>query len=261
MKVHIYPAARAIGVAVFGFFSVQQVHAQGADATIFRRYQTVAPIVEEASNDVQAHRFDEAKKALEPVLKLVPNHATAHFLLAWMAYANHDFSDALTHIETSEHSLMDLSLCYAKIKSDEAAKDEKEAREIQNSIDQLKSAINSSEEAEATGASDLLGAKAQHLENLESKKTFHDGASFEVPASYSFLHGNCLYRLGRPEEAAAQYRLAIRTNPSYAKAWNNLISLYWGAKDFTSARATLAKAEAAGVVVQPKLKQSVLEAK
>lgn len=260
MNGHFHPAARAIGAVAFTLLSARQGRAQEADAAIFRRYQAVAPVVEEAGKDVEAHRFDQAKKALAPVLSLVPGHATAHFLLAWMAYEDRDFAGALDNIETSERSLKDLSLCYAKVKEDEAANDATEARDIQASIDQLKSAITSSGEGEATGASDILGAKQQHLGYLESKKTFNDGASFEVPAAYCFLHGNCLYRLGRFPEAAAQYESAVRSNPGYTKAWNNLINLYRETKDFASARTALAQAEAAGVVIQPKLKQSVLGA-
>lgn len=258
MKRHFHPATHAIGTAAFALLSVQPGRAQEADATIFRRYQAVAPMVEEAGKDVEAHRFDEAKKALEPVLKLVPDHAKAHFLKAWMAYEERDFASALDDIETSERSLKGLSLCYAQLKKDEAAKDATEARDIQTSIDQLKATISSSAEAEATGVSDLLGAKKQHLDDIESKKTFNQGTSFEVPAAYSFLHGNCLYRLGRPAEAAAQYRLAIHSNPRYGKAWNNLINIYREAKDFASARTALVQAEAAGVTIQPKLKESVL---
>lgn len=259
MKRYFHPVACAALVAASPLFSVQQGHAQAADPTVFHRYQAVDPLVEKAAKSVEAHRFAEAKEQLEPVLKLVPDHAKAHFLLAWMAYEDRDFGGALEHIETSERSLQDLSRCYAKIKADEKAKDELEALDIQTSIDRVKSAISSSAEAEDTGASDLLGAKQQELRHLESKRVFNGGGAFEVPAAYSFLHGNCLYRLGRPAEAAAQYKLAIHSDPTNAKAWNNLINLYREAKEFPTARAALAQAEAVGVAIQPKLKQSVLE--
>ena len=71
--------------------------------------------IDKAAKEVQAHQFDEAKKLLDPVLKQVPDHAGAHFLLATMAYGSRDFAGALDHIETSERSLKDLDQRYTKL--------------------------------------------------------------------------------------------------------------------------------------------------
>lgn len=259
MKRILGPSARALASAACVLFSSPYCRAQEGDPSISQHYQVVAPAIKKAAKDVEAHKFDQAKMELEPAIKLVPNHAQAHFLLAWMAYEEHDFAGALDNIETSERSLQGLRICFAKAKAEESANDAAEARDIQTSIDQLKSAINSSNEAETSGASDLLGTKEHHLRDLDSKKAFKGGAAFDVPAAYSFLHGNCLFRLGRPAEAAEQYRLAVRSNPTYGKAWNNLISMYLTVNNMSLAKTTLAQAEAAGVVIQPRLKQRVLE--
>jgi tetratricopeptide (TPR) repeat protein len=247
------PVACKVAVAALVLLSIQRVHAQEADTAIFHRYRAVEPTIEIATKAVEAHHFDEAKKLLEPVLKLVPNHAEGHFLLARMAYEGRDFAVALDHIETSEGSLKNLDQCYAKILADTKAKDEVEARDVQTSVEVLKGTGTDS-------SGDIFATKQHHLDYLKTKELFSREVSFVVPSDCSFLHGNCLYRVGRASEAATQYQLAIRSNPVHAKAWNNLINLYWEAKDFAEARTALAKAEAAGVVIQPKLKQSVLEA-
>ena len=81
-----------------------------------------------------------------------------------------------------------------------------------------------------------------------------------MPAAYRLLHGNCLYRLGRPAEALAQYRLAVQADPRQPDAWNNLLALLLETGDRAGAQAELAKAEAAHVAVRPALKQAVLAA-
>jgi tetratricopeptide (TPR) repeat protein len=252
------PGAGAIAAAALALLALPQLHAQEAGAALFQRYEAVAPTIARAAEEVEARHFEDAKRLLEPVLKQVPDHARAHFLLATMAYESRDFAGALDHIETSERSLKDLGRRYNQLVADMKAKDEAEARDVQASVDQLNASIATSNEAEAGGASDLFANKQAHLDYLKTKKMFNGEASFAVPSVYSFLHGNCLYRLGRASGAAAQYRLAIGSDPANAKAWNNLVNLYREGKDFDQARKTLAQAEAAGVAIQPGLKRSVL---
>ena len=247
---------RSLAVAALALAPFHSLQAQGAGETLFHRYRVLEPSVKKAGRAVEAHQFDEAKRLLEPVLKDVPDHAEAHFLLATMAYASRDFAGALAHIETSERSLKDLSQRYAQVLAKMKNDDEEDARVTQDSLDHLVDAGYDS-------IGDILDDKRQHLKDIESKSggVLNRDVSFAVPSVYSFLHGNCLYRLGRPSEAAIQYTLAVQSDPANAKAWNNLVNLYWEGKDFSQARAVLAKAEAAGVVIQPRLKQSVLEAK
>lgn len=253
MRWRFLPVARIVAVAALVLPSLQRIHAQESAATLFQRYRSVESTIEKATREVDAHHFEKAHRLLEPVLKLVPDHAAGHFLLARMAYEGLDFAAALDHVETSERSLKNLDLSYAKLLAITKAKDEVEARDVQKSVDQLK-------DTGADSVQDIFATKQHHLDFLKTKELFSHEVSFAVPSDCSFLHGNCLYRLGRASEAAAHYQLAIRSNPAHAKAWNNLINLYREAKDFAQARAALAKAEAAGVVIQPKLKQSILEA-
>ncbi|HXC16171.1 MAG TPA: tetratricopeptide repeat protein [Holophagaceae bacterium] len=248
--------SRAVAVAALAMLPFQQVQAQGAGEPIFHHYRVLEPSVRKAGKEVEAHRFDDANRLLEPVLKEVPDHAEAHFLLALMAYEGRDFAGALNHIETSERSLEDLNQRYARVLAKMKDDDDEDARVTQDSLNHLVDAGYDS-------INDILDDKRQHLKDLEAKNggLLNRDAAFAVPSAYSFLYGNCLYRLGRASEAAAQYQLAVHSDPTNAKAWNNLVNLYWEAKDFDQARAALAKAEAAGAAIQPKLKQRVLEAK
>ena len=76
------PISRAFAAASLVALPFLQMQAQGAGETIFHRYRVLEPSVRKAGMEVAAHRFDEARRILEPVLKEVPDHAEAHFLLA-----------------------------------------------------------------------------------------------------------------------------------------------------------------------------------
>lgn len=247
---------RLVAAAVVVMPGLPRLQAQEIGQTLFHRYSVVAPTVTKAGKEVDAQRFDQARLLLEPVLKEIPGHVGAHFLLARMAYESRDFASALRHIEISERSLKDLQQRYAKLMEDKRAKDESDATNTKQSLQNLRDAGYDS-------IDDILVAGEQHLSQLEDEKRglFRQDASFAVPSVYSLLHGNCLFRLGRIPEAEAQYALATHADPTSAKAWNNLIAVRMEMKLFGQAREALTQAEAAGVTIQPKLKQSVLEAK
>lgn len=250
------PGRMLLGAALVVLPALHMHAQEGMNDPIFGRYRSVSSAIGKASDQVEAHHFKDAQKTLAPVLNIIPDHAGAHFLLARMAYESRDFAGALSHIETSEKALVDLNQRYIKVMDNMKARDEVDARETEDSLASLVGAGYDS-------IGDILHDKQHHLNDLEARKRglFSRDASFAVPSVYHLLHGNCLYRLGRAKEAAVQYQLAIHSEPANARAWNNLINLYWEGKDFDQAKLALAKAEAAGVTIQPKLKQSVLEAK
>lgn len=244
--------AAAGAVTVFAL----PIQGQGVGDTIFAQYHGAAPTVEKAGKEVEAHRFEEAKKLLDPVLKAIPDHVGAHFLLARMAYETRDFKAALSQIEISEQSLKDLGKRYAAVMARMKANDDADAIILSQSIRDI-------QDSGADSVNDVIVSRQQKLDQIEDRKRglFQRDANFSIPSVYSLFHGNCLYRLGRLPEAAVQYQAAVKSDPSSQKAWNNLIAVYWSMKDVKQAKETLSKAEAAGAMVQPGLKRSVLEAK
>jgi tetratricopeptide (TPR) repeat protein len=228
------------------------------DTSIFLRYSALNGVVERASREVAARRFGEARRLLEPCLAQVPDHFEAHYHLARMDYEAGDFAGALAHMARAEASLADLDRRYKDEMAALKAAAEAEEMATRASLDHLHAM--GVDPSGCTG--NLLIIKQNALNDLEAKKGhLHDRENpFAVPADYHFLHGNCLYRLGRREEALARFRLAVAQDRAHANAWNNLISLQWEAKAYAGARADLARAEAARVPVRPGLKQAVLKA-
>lgn len=227
------------------------------DISIFQRYTVLNSRIAQANLAVTARRYPEAHRLLELCLQKVPDHFEAHFLLARMAYEDRDYAGALVHVETSERSLADLDRQYRAESADLKARDAAQEQAFRDDLSELKARGGNDP---GWCCEDLLLNKRSTIDSLEAKKghLYDRETPFYVPADYRFLHGNCLYRLGRRDEALAQYRLAVQDDPAYANAWNNLIALLLETRDLPSARAELTQAEAAHVAIQPGLRKAVL---
>lgn len=231
--------------------------AQTPDTVLFRRYQALAPVLEQAGQAVVAGRFGEAGRLLATCLEQIPDHFGAHFLMARMAYAGGDFSGALAHLERAEWSLAELDRRFqdraALLKAHIAAAE----REAQANLDATLARVS-----DPTGCSaPVLAALDRQVQEQQARKSplQAQDSPYTIPAEYHFLHGNALWRLGQRSAAQGQYRLAIRTDPTHGNAWNNLIALHLEAGDAAQARAELARAEGAGVALSAALREAVLK--
>jgi len=250
------PLASILCAGLLGLLPPALMAAEAGDTSLFQRYATLNARVEQAGQAVAARRFAEAQRFLEPCLQKVPDHFEAHFLLARMAYEGRNFAGALAHMEIAERSLADLDRRYHEEQAALQALDVAEEQAYRDSLDNL-----AARGADPGGCSaNLYLVKQSAIDYLEKKKghLYDRENPFAVPAGYSFLHGNCLYRLGRKDEALAQYRQAILVDPSQADAWNNLIALLLEVRNLPQARTELARAEAAHVLLRPGLRQAVL---
>ncbi|NWJ42573.1 MAG: tetratricopeptide repeat protein [Geothrix sp.] len=240
-----------------GFCLVVQAGALPAgDIALFQRYIAQNACIDQAGRAVQERRFGEASRLLETCLQKVPDHFEAHYLLARMAYEGRDYTGTLAHLDISLRALADLDRCYREELADLKAQDEAEELIMRSGLDNL-----AARGVDPTGCSGFLyRVKRSAIEFLESKKghLYQSENPFALPADYLFLRGNALYRLGRREEARAQFRQAVATDPTHANAWNNLLALHLEAKDPVQARADLQRAEAARIAVRPELRQAIL---
>lgn len=228
------------------------------DLSIFRRYQALDARIVEARQALDGRRFKDAQQLLEPCLQKIPDHFEAHFLLAQMAYEHRDYAGALAHVEISERSLAALDRQYHDQIADLKAQDAAEEQAMQASLDEL-----TARGGDPTGCSaELFTLKRSALQYLDAKKgqLYHQDTPFAVPAAYHLLHGNCLYRLGRPAGAIAEYRRSIQADPRQPDAWNNLLALLLETGNRAGAQAELARAESVRVAVRPALRQAVLAA-
>ena len=141
-------------------------------------------------------------------------------------------------------------------------------RELQRLRDEQDVRLQGLRDALARAATDQERATIQNqISQVEQNKDEIQRQLYEPPADvvgmpsdYHFFHGNILLRLNRLDDAAAQYREALRIKPTHADASNNLASLYLSAGHAQVAKEILDQAEANGVTVNADLKQAVLNA-
>lgn len=256
-----HPLARLWNPLLLGWLFLglaPAARAQGTDAAIFQRYRSLDATVERAGRAVSAGRFEEAHKLLQPCLQKQPDHFEAHYLLARMAYEAKDFAGVLAHLEVAGRSLAALSRRHRELSDYLKARIDVEEQTARSNLDAVSSRVTDPTSCVAP----FLAALEREIEAVQARKgPLHDYENpYGIPASHWFLRGNALYRLGRRDEARAQFRQAVATDPGHANAWNNLLALDLEAKDPASARQDLQRAEAVRVAIRPELRQAILAA-
>ena len=246
------------GMALVGLLALAlPLRGQVKDFTIFSTYKALASTLDEVARLVTARQFDQARERLKLCLAKVPDHFEAHYYLALMAYETKDYPMALAYAELSKASLAELDRLYsAEVGRLEAAR-ERTISQLETSLEQADSGpgLNNCREG------DIHSAKLAIAMEKRKQGPLSRGADpFITPKEYYFLHGNCLFRLGRQAEAQTQYWAAIKLDSAYAQAWNNLINSLWADRQYDQAAACLRKAEAAKVQITPELRKAVFAA-
>ena len=98
-----------------------------------------------------------------------------------------------------------------------------------------------------------LEARISEVERSKSSL----GQPFASPASVLLALGSAHYRNGDAEAAEQQWSSAVRVNPRLGEAWNNLAVIYMRTGRKPEAESAIRSAEAAGVRVNPRLKDDV----
>lgn len=226
------------------------------EAEVCLRYRSLHSLMAKARQAFVERRFPEARNELEECLKQIPDHYEAHFLLAQMAYASQDYEQALKHILIAEQSLFQLNAALRHQKEAVAAAQSAQKQELVDSLGDLTARTQGEFGCKSSTAGELRNSISSL--SLEEGYLAQDEALLPTPASYHFVHGNCLYRLNRTTEAVTQFKMATQIDPHHADAWNNLISLLFLGKDYAAAVQSLKEAEGLGVQINPKLEAAVL---
>ena len=200
--------------------------AQSPEASLFRRYQNLAPTLSLASQAVERGRMGEAHRLLQTCLEQLPEHFEAHFLLARLAYGAADFSGSLAHVELAERSLADLDRRFRERVAQLKAQIDVDERKARLNLDAATSRVS-----DPTGCSaPVLAALARQVQEQETRRSplQAQDSPYRVPADYHFLHGNALLRLGRA--AAAQDQVPgwpLRRNPGTSMRGTTSLPATW----------------------------------
>lgn len=187
--------------------------------------------------------FEATRKELGVCFQRIPAYPDAHLLLAKVHYVEKDYVQALVEVERAKAGHQVLATSLASVQ--EARLSEMRAR-IRESSD-LATAL-------FRWGINWLEPEGMEIERIRSAQRSDPN---ELPAEYSFFHGNVLLRLGRIAEAEARYEEALRARAGYSDAANNLAALHLGERRNEKALAVVSRAEASGATINPELKKLI----
>ena len=233
-----------------------------AQNALVNSYASLSPHIQKARAAFQKDRLDKCEKEALFCLNMLAEHHEAHFLMSHVLYKRGELEPALDHIVAAETGYLKLGQELAVAGRQAGQGQSEQMLQVTEEIADLAGAYAASK-SHGNGMSDIyeraLVDSRQELLKAEGDRSKSDqqGAVVVVPALYRFWHGNVLFRLKRLDEAEAQYKLAIRTDPDFGETYNNLINLLYMDGRVDEARQVLTQAEAHKAKVHPGLKKAV----
>jgi pentatricopeptide repeat protein len=206
-------------------------------------------------------KYDQAEAELKTCLEMMPEHADAYFFLAQIDYKKGNFNQALADIGKAESNYEFIGQFYTythelrleQLRDDKMRLDS----ELTSLRDQLAKAKSEEERQKLQSAMNPVQSQLSSINTRLNEPLPH---ALKTPANYYYIHGNILFKLQKLQETRDHYLEAIKIDPKHAMAYNNLINLYYMAKNYEEALKLVNQAEAEGVELNPKLKEAVLKA-
>ncbi len=206
--------------------------------------------------------YDRAEAELKSCLEILPDHADALFYTAQIHYRRGDLVRALAGIEKAERSHDALAGADSLIESQRHKFLLNERKNMEQEIAFMEETFydpSCKTDYEMLKLPESIEALRREIQaiNAELNEPPRTGPR-PLPADYSYVHGNILFKLSRARDAADQYLKAIESDSRHAGAYNNLINILYLTKDYGNAMAFIRQAEASGVDINQKLKQAVI---
>jgi tetratricopeptide (TPR) repeat protein len=229
------------------------------DRLLFQKYKMTRPDLIKGEKQLKKKQYDKAEETFLKVLKKMPENAQASFFLAETYYEKDDYEKGLAAIVEAEKNFpLIQKFLYSREMGPIDMRGESRAL-MENEI---------MAEQQQTGQPVMRGLgypdKFPKKATETTQPVVQDVRSevHALPAEYSYVHGNLLFRAKKYEEALAQYEKAIAADPKHEKKLNNIAvaNLYYMAGQYDKALEYIEKAEAEGAKVNPEFKKAVLTA-
>jgi tetratricopeptide (TPR) repeat protein len=226
------------------------------DRLLLEKIRMTYPDVRKGEAQLKKKQLAQAERTFLKVLEQLPENAQASFDLAETYYELGQYDKGLAAIDNAEKnvSLLVRLLYRQQIGQLNQMTDDRLAGS--DSLQALRQQLGSSKSAGlSTGP-----PTAQNQANGKAGEQEQKSEVFVIPAEYSYVHGNLLFKLKRYQEALDQYLKAVDADPRHGKALNNVANIYFMAKQYDKSLDYIEKAEAVGVPVNPDFKKAVLKA-
>ncbi len=222
-----------------------------------RREMEAQAYFQEGLRRLSSEDFEEAEEEFKAALRIDPLLVLAHYGLGQTYMAMRRYPDAVV-------AYFDCKEAYLKAAADQhgrtlegQSRREDQIRGMRDTIRELRGRLNQP-------LSDVRRARIMaQIQNLEGAidgvgrlrgRDFHPS---EVPAEFSLALGSAFFRAGQLDEAEHEYRAAVKVNPKYGEAHNNLAVIYMMAGRLDEAERHMKLAEKTGLRVNPDLKEEL----
>ena len=229
---------------------------------LIERFKRANPLYLDGTKQFIKGNLDKAEKKLLEALAIMPEHADAAYMMAQVHLKRKDFPRALESIIAAEKNYTANSQFHTFTYQQYLDRLRQQRDELDKRREQVRVAWEAappatSENQEKNRLQTELQFLSNNIQMIDSRLNSPIPPTFEIPADYYYIHGNSLYRLGRPLEAVVQYREAIRLDPAHGNAYNNLALMLFSQGQSREALDCLLRAEAAGVKINPDFKKAV----
>jgi len=241
-------------------FSFGQKHFYMEEKQLYEKFRLSNPIFIKGKEHFQKKKYEKAEKELKKCLEIMPEHTYAQFYLAHVLYIKKDFNKALEHIEKAKenYELMAELRTYSYQQYTDQLREQKD--ELNNQLLNLRDALpNTTDEQKKIKLQAQISQAENQIGIINNRLSEPVAKGYSIPADYFYLHGNIFFKLKRFQEAHDQYVEAIKADPHHTNAHNNLINIYFMAKQYKKAVDCINRAEAQGVKINIKLKKAVMD--
>lgn len=200
-----------------------------------------------------AEQYDKAETAFRAAVAADPLHDGAFYGLGQVYMATKRYPNAVKAYEDSRAAFL---AAIAAEKYDAAKMD----RRIRDQLQVLKEYERELQRmpASTSGLSNALDRNRENMRQLESRLNKSDaGGTPPVPAGLSMALGSAYYRSQNIEAAEKSYLEAIKVEPGFGEAHNNLAVIYMITGRLDLADREIGLAEQSGFKVNPKLKEDL----
>ncbi len=253
-----------LALALVTAVAVPQVVAQQMDEKdqqIMQGLRATRSDLQKGEEQYAKKQFDKAESTLLKVLQTMPENAEASFYLAQTYYQTGQFEKGLAAIDAAEKNYPFIYKLLARNRR--SSQMSPEQQKLMQEIQQLSGEMSGDRsEVQRQAIQAQIAAKRTALSELRKKEASQQAAeqTYSLPAEYSYVCGNLLFRLKRYEEALAEYEKTVQADPRHGGAYNNAANIYFMARQYDKALEYINKAEAVGAKVSPQFKQAVLTA-
>ena len=229
-----------------------------------QKYKIANAFYEKGKENFLKGKDDKAEEELKKALETLPEHADASFFMAQIASKKGNFEEALEYITTAKENYKFIMKMKMNTEQQYMLQLQEQRQKAQEYILQLKEALSHTTDVqEQEQLRNSISKKESEISIIDGRlrKPVPEMKEAEaIPADYSYIHGNILFKMKKYEDAFKQYEETIRLNPSHGNAYNNLANLYYMAKQYQKSLDYLNMAEEHGATVNPKFREAVRKA-